>query len=63
MSAERAAEIVGGFDADLDTPATLRMLDTLGDDDAMPAGEKFETLAYLDQLLGLDVASQVGRVG
>jgi hypothetical protein len=54
-------EIVAWFDDDLDTPAALAALDKLGADPETPAGSKFETLAYLDQILGLDLASEVGR--
>jgi hypothetical protein len=54
-------EIVAWFDDDLDTPAALAALDKLGADPQTPAGSKFETLAYLDQVLGLDLASEVGR--
>jgi hypothetical protein len=55
------AEIVGPFDDDLDAPAALAALRALATDPEVPDGSKFETLAYLDQVLGLDVASEVGR--
>jgi hypothetical protein len=63
MCAQYVAELTGGFDDDLDTPAALGSLRTLADDAEIPPGSKFETAAYIDQLLGLDVVSQVGRAG
>ncbi len=57
-----AAQIAAAFDEDLDTPAALRALGELeGDQDVAP-GAKFETFAHADQLLGLDLARDVGRV-
>jgi hypothetical protein len=63
MCAQYVAELTGAFDNDLDTPAALASLRALAADPEIPAGSKFETAAYIDQLLGLDVVSEVGRAG
>lgn len=63
MCAQYVAELTGAFDNDLDTPAALRSLRALAADAEIPPGSKFETAAYIDQLLGLDVVSEVGRAG
>ena len=49
------------FDYALDTPAALGTLHVLAEDGAIAPGAKFETFAYLDQLLGLDLAREVGQ--
>jgi cysteinyl-tRNA synthetase len=59
--AKYVGDIAGAFDDDLDTPAALRALRRLEKDGEIPAGSKFETFAHADQLLGLDLASGVGR--
>ena len=41
--------------------AALVTLRALAASPHVPPGAKFETFAHLDQLLGLDLASQVGR--
>ena len=51
----------GAFDDDLDTPAALRVLRSLEKDSEIPPGAKFETFVYADQLLGLDLARDIGR--
>lgn len=56
-----AAQIAGAFDDDLDTPAALRSLRLLEKDRDVPPGSKFESFAHADQLLGLDLARDVGR--
>jgi cysteinyl-tRNA synthetase len=56
-----ADAVLGAFEDDLDTPAALRHLGTLETDSAVPPGAKFETFAYLDHLLGLDLAREIGR--
>jgi hypothetical protein len=63
MCAQYVAELTGAFDNDLDTPAALRSLRALAADAEILPGSKFETAAYIDQLLGLDVVSEVGRAG
>jgi cysteinyl-tRNA synthetase len=61
MCAEVTGQIAAAFDDDLDTPAVLRVLLSLEEDPQIPPGSKFETFAYTDQLLGLDLAREVGR--
>ena len=62
MCAEYVARFTGAFDDDLDTPAALRVLRELEKDSEIPPGSKFETFAFADQLLGLDLARDIGRV-
>jgi cysteinyl-tRNA synthetase len=54
-------EVVAAFEDDLDTPRALQVLRRLERDVAVPDGAKFEAFAYLDRLLGLDLARDVGR--
>jgi cysteinyl-tRNA synthetase len=61
MSPEVAGQIATAFDDDLDTPAALRALRRLEQDPLVPPGSKFESFAHADQLLGLDLARDVGR--
>ena len=61
MCAQYVADFAAAFDDDLDTPAALRVLRTLEQDTEIPPGAKFETFAYADQLLGLDLARDIGR--
>jgi cysteinyl-tRNA synthetase len=61
MNAAHVAQITAAFDDDLGTPAALGSLQALAEDDAIAPGAKFETFAYLDRLLGLDLAQEVGR--
>src|SRR6266705_1649140 len=61
MCAQYVGDITGAFDDDLDTPAALRALRGLEKDAEIPPGSKFETFAHVDQLLGLDLARDVGR--
>ena len=61
MCAQYVADFLGAFDDDLDTPAALRVLRAVEKDSEVPPGAKFETFAYADQLLGLDLARDIGR--
>ena len=61
MPATTISEITAAFEADLDTPAALRSLRRLERDPGVPPGAKFEAFAHADQLLGLDLARDVGR--
>ncbi len=61
MCAEYVGEFTAAFDDDLDTPAALRVLRRLEKDGEIPPGAKFETFAYADQMLGLDLARDIGR--
>ena len=57
-----AARIAAAFDDDLDTPEALRSLHQLERDPDVAPGAKFESFAHADQLLGLDLARDVGQV-
>jgi cysteinyl-tRNA synthetase len=61
MCAEVQQGILDAFSDDLDTPRALQVLRAFEKDEAMPAGCKFETFAWADRLLGLDLARDVGR--
>jgi cysteinyl-tRNA synthetase len=62
VHATAAAHIAAAFDDDLDTPAALRALRQLEEDQDVAPGAKFESFAHADQLLGLDLARDVGRL-
>lgn len=53
--------VVERIEDDLDLPGALARLDELGADDSISPGARFEAFAHLDRLLGLDLASEVGR--
>lgn len=61
MCAQYTGDVHAALDNDLDTPAALRTMHALAADDELPPGSRFEAFAYLDQLLGLDLAREVGR--
>jgi cysteinyl-tRNA synthetase len=61
MPAEYVGAVTEAFDDDLDTPAALRALRTLERDEGVPPGARFETFAHVDQLLGLDLARDIGK--
>ena len=61
MCAQYTGDFLGALDDDLDTPAALRTLAALAADQVIPDGSKFETFAYADRFLGLDLAREVGR--
>ena len=46
---------------DLDTPRALQVLRRLEKDSSIADGAKFETFAWADALLGLDLARAVGQ--
>jgi cysteinyl-tRNA synthetase len=53
--------VTAAFDNDLDTATGLRTLRALERDESVPPGARFEAFAHLDQLLGLDLARDVGK--
>ncbi|HET7310834.1 MAG TPA: cysteine--tRNA ligase [Mycobacteriales bacterium] len=61
MCADYVQRISDVFDDDLDTPTVLVALGELEKDADIPPGSKFETFAWADRLLGLDLAREVGR--
>jgi hypothetical protein len=52
-----------GVEDDLDTPRALQVLRRLEKATDVPDGAKFETFAWADRLLGLDLARLVGQAG
>jgi cysteinyl-tRNA synthetase len=61
MAADYVHHISDAFDDDLDTPTAVVALGELEKDDTVATGSKFETFAWADRLLGLDLARDVGR--
>jgi cysteinyl-tRNA synthetase len=61
MSRPHADEVLAAFDDDLDTPRALQVLRRLEKDESVPPGARFETFAWADRLLGLDLVREVGR--
>jgi cysteinyl-tRNA synthetase len=59
MCAEVQENLLAAFDDDLDTSRALQVLRDL-ETSALPAGCKFETAAWADRLLGLDLTRDVG---
>jgi cysteinyl-tRNA synthetase len=56
-----ADEVLEAFEDDLDTPRALQVLRRLEKATDVPDGAKFETFAWADRLLGLDLARLVGQ--
>lgn len=63
MSRSHVKAVLAAAQDDLDTPAALSELRELETDGMVSPGAKFETFAYLDRLLGLDLARDVGKPG
>ncbi len=61
MCAQYVTDFTAAFDDDLDSPAALRVLRALERDPEVPPGSKFETFAYADHWLGLDLVRDIGR--
>jgi cysteinyl-tRNA synthetase len=61
MSADYVHRLGDAFDDDLDTPTALVALGELERDAAVPVGSKFETFVWVDRMLGLDLARDVGK--
>jgi hypothetical protein len=61
MCAQYAGDFLDALDDDLGAPAALAALSALAADTVIPDGSKFETFAYADRFLGLDLAREVGR--
>lgn len=56
---EVRAELRTAWEDDLDVPAVLRVLRSVETSD-LPAGARFETYAYADRLLGVELTRDVG---
>ena len=54
-------EVVAAFSRDLDTPRALQVLRRLLRDPEVPPGARFESVAAVDALFGLDLTREVGR--
>ncbi|MEV5430787.1 hypothetical protein [Streptomyces sp. NPDC052701] len=50
----------GAWEDDLDAPGVLRVLHRVETDADLPEGARFETYAYADRFLGLDLARDLG---
>ena len=59
--AGRIAETARAAFDDLDTVSALALLRRLESDASLPAGARFETFAFADRILGLDLARDIGR--
>jgi hypothetical protein len=58
---EAAREIRIAFDDDLDTVAALAALHKVETGHGMHTGAKFETFAFADRILGLELVREIGR--
>ena len=58
---ETAGKIRSAFDDDLNTVAALELLHDVESGHDMPAGVKFETFAFVDRVLGLELAREIGQ--
>ena len=61
LASSYADEVLEAFEDDLDTPRALQVLRRLEKDSSVPDGAKFETFAWADALLGLDLVRSVGQ--
>ncbi|MEV7967555.1 cysteine--tRNA ligase [Sphaerisporangium sp. NPDC088356] len=61
IAAEYADRARAAFDDDLDTPAALRVVRELERDETVAPGSRLETFLHLDQVLGLDLAVDIGK--
>ncbi|MEV4398113.1 cysteine--tRNA ligase [Nonomuraea sp. NPDC049607] len=61
MASSYAERVESAFDDDLDTPAALRILRELERDESVAPGSKFETFLHLDQVLALDLSTEIGK--
>jgi hypothetical protein len=57
---EARGQLRTAWEDDLDTPAVLRVLRWVETSSDLPAGARFETYAYADRLLGLELTRDVG---
>jgi hypothetical protein len=61
MPAKPIEHARAALDDDLNVPAVLDVLDAVAHDDAVAPGAKFEAFVFLDRVLALDLARDVGR--
>ena len=62
IPAETAREIAAAFDEDLNTATALAVLHRLESDSGVSAGAKFETFAFADRVLGLELVREIGHL-
>ncbi|SDI78956.1 cysteine--tRNA ligase [Nonomuraea jiangxiensis] len=61
MAAGQVQRMEAAFEDDLDTPSALRILRELERDESVPPGAKFEAFLHVDQVLALDLSTEIGR--
>ncbi|MEU6717767.1 cysteine--tRNA ligase [Nonomuraea sp. NPDC046802] len=61
MALDYVKRVEAAFYDDLDTPSALRVLRELERDDAVAPGAKFEAFLHVDQVLGLDLSTDIGK--
>jgi hypothetical protein len=61
IPAEIAQKIGVAFNDDLDTTAALAVLHRVESDDGLSPGAKFETFAFADRVLALELVREIGR--
>jgi cysteinyl-tRNA synthetase len=61
MCADYVQRLSNAFDDDIDSPTALVALGELEKDAGIPVGSKFETFLWVDRILGLDLARDVGK--
>jgi hypothetical protein len=61
IPADIAAKLAVAFDDDLNTVAVLEILRSVESDHGTPAGAKFETFAFADRVLGLELVREIGQ--
>jgi cysteinyl-tRNA synthetase len=62
MASAYVERVEAAFADDLDTPGALRVLRELERDESVAPGAKFESFLHLDQVLALDLSTDVGKV-
>jgi hypothetical protein len=62
IPAETVGGIAAAFNDDLNTTGVLAVLHRVESDLGVPAGAKFETFAFADRVLGLDLVSEIGHL-
>jgi cysteinyl-tRNA synthetase len=61
MPASTSSELLEFANDDLDFPRVINTLREVEKDDTVSAGSKFELFVFVDRLLGLDLARDVGK--
>ncbi|TDE44220.1 cysteine--tRNA ligase [Nonomuraea mesophila] len=61
MPLDHVARVEAAIEDDLDTPAALRLLRELERDESVAPGAKLEAFLHLDQVLALDLPTEIGK--